>query len=281
LLTGGGWLLAGIGLVAGLVQYAIRPGEKKKAEDPRYAPSYGGDFSARVASFGTTIPAIFCSKSLDSTGGVQTAGELIHTRIETVNGNHVAYSRYIISHGIIGEIDLSRTVINEQPRSHFYQNSINLNWRNGTQTTVPADFQLFSQNFPISNNNGIGVGLLAKDVVASDVINTGGGGGGGGGLITADYWYDQDSSVAPLFVVGQALTMYVSADGTNNPVPYPFIVSSWSQQGGTISCYQDIINTWTPIIYLYGTVLYTNATVTLPSQQGDIPIVYIQPTPHY
>jgi hypothetical protein len=108
-------------------------------------------------------PAIFCSVANDSTGGVRTGGDLIYGRISTKDGSQTAYARYFISHGEIGNIDLARTILNDQPISHYSDRTVQLTWRPGNQSqTVPAEFAEFSQNVPASVNNLIGTRLITE-----------------------------------------------------------------------------------------------------------------------
>jgi hypothetical protein len=170
-LSGGSWALIGLGLLAGGLQLLLRPGEQKKAEDKRFDPTYAGNYGSTIMRIGETYPAIFCSKSEDPTGGIYTAGKLVNVHIDTVDGRQTIYARSIISHGTIGAIDLSRTIINEQPKEHYSAQDLQLSWQDGTQTVAPPGFTDYSQNYTVQSNNQVGVGQI---VVTTPILNPGG-----------------------------------------------------------------------------------------------------------
>jgi hypothetical protein len=162
-LSGGSWALIGLGFLAGGLQLLLRPGEQKQqSQDKRFNPTYAGNYGSTIMRVGETYPAIFCSKSEDPTGGIYTTGKLVNVHIDTVDGRQTIYARSIISHGIIGSIDLDRTIINEQPREHYSAQDLQLSWQNGTQTTAPLGFTDYSQNYTVQSNNQVGVGLILE-----------------------------------------------------------------------------------------------------------------------
>lgn len=150
----GGLALGALAFVSGLVQYFLTPQpDRGRAEDPKYNPTFGGQIGT-LAKLGQPIPAIFCSVTNDSTGGVQTAGDIVYGEIGTFNGSQFAKIRYVVSHGEIGNISLNDTLINDQPISSFSPSTISLQQQKGTLTqTAPAGYDRFCQNVPVSVNN--------------------------------------------------------------------------------------------------------------------------------
>ncbi len=161
------WVTAGLTLAlitlgAGLVQWAISESQKpaERKADPRFAETYAGNVGAGVVKLGEPIPAIFCNRDIDPTGGVQTAGQLVFSRIATRRGVQNLLARYVISHGIIGSIDLNRTLVNDQPISSF-SGQLNLSWLPGDDSQVVApEFRFWCQNYPLSNNNRANIRLV-------------------------------------------------------------------------------------------------------------------------
>jgi hypothetical protein len=152
----GGLLMGALALVSGLVQWWLTPQpERQREEDQKFNPTYGGQIG-QLAKLGQPIPAIFCSVANDPTGGVQTRGDIIYGEIGTYNGSQFAKIRYVLSHGEIGEISLADTLINDQPISSFAAETISLQQQKGTDTQgVPAGFDRFCQNVPVSVNNAV------------------------------------------------------------------------------------------------------------------------------
>jgi hypothetical protein len=157
-----GLLMGAIAVAAGLIQYWLR--DKDPQKDPKFVPVFEGSANGDIAKFGEVIPAIFTSVRDDSTGGVQTNGKLIHSLVDTTNGTQTLYIRYAISHGTIKQIDLSKTLINDQPLSNFDPSYYDLTYLNGTQSqVVRSEFNYHSQNFSPANNNNVGCRLIDAD----------------------------------------------------------------------------------------------------------------------
>jgi hypothetical protein len=154
----GGLLLGALALVSGLVQWWLTPQpeqQRQRAEDQKYNPAYGGQVG-QLAKLGQPIPAIFCSVANDQTGGVQTGGDIIYGEIGTYNGSQFAKIRYVLSHGEIGNISLTDTTLNDQPIASFGSTTVTLAQQKGTLTqTVPAGYDQFCQNVPVSVNNAV------------------------------------------------------------------------------------------------------------------------------
>lgn len=160
----GGWVLGAIALASGLAQWWSSPKpETPRQPDAVFSPKYGSESLGGFARTGQIIPGIWCSRSSDPTGGVVTGGDLVHSRIETVNGTQITYARFVISQGEIGQIDLAKTTINEQPIQQFSQNDIAQSWQSGKPNgQFLADYPFYSQNLPATVNNTAGSGLISK-----------------------------------------------------------------------------------------------------------------------
>lgn len=165
-ISGGTWLaIAGV-LVSGLVQWWLSPKpEVPRQPDAVFQPKYGTESLGGFARSGQTIPGIWCSRSLDPSGGVVVGGDLVHSRIETINGNQITYARFVVSIGEIGNIDLTRTTVNEQPIQQFSQQDITQSWQPGKpEGALLADYPFWSQNLPVSVNSTCGAGLVSKSI---------------------------------------------------------------------------------------------------------------------
>lgn len=165
-ISGGTWLAIGLSLVSGLVQWWLAPQPPAQRQpDAVFQPTYGNESLGGFARFGQTIPAVWCSRTLDPTGGVVVGGDLVHSRIETIEGNQITYARFIVSHGEIGAIDLTQTTVNEQPIQQFSDRDIKQSWQSGKINQLPlADYPFYSQNLPVSVNATCGAGLVSKQV---------------------------------------------------------------------------------------------------------------------
>jgi hypothetical protein len=164
-----------VSLAVGLVQYLLTPQpEGPRREDPRFAPRYGtGSATAGIARYGQILPAIYCSRSQESTGGYTTSGYSTNARIETENGAQVAYYLFSLGHGELGNVDLSRTLINEQPLLPSDPN-VMLGWRGGAliQPSI-SEFTDISQNLPVSIYKFVGLGDLVDSApIASNTTIT-------------------------------------------------------------------------------------------------------------
>jgi hypothetical protein len=167
-----GLLMGAIAVAAGLIQYWLRPQQRdEKKSEPRSVAVFEGSNGGELAKFGETIPAIFASVSEDPTGGVQTAGKLIHSRVSTIDGLQTLYVRYCLSHGLIGHLDGGRTLINDQPLSNFASTDIQITGLLGSQTQVcNPSFNFHSQNVSPSNNNISNTRLIDESVTV-DIAN--------------------------------------------------------------------------------------------------------------
>jgi hypothetical protein len=164
----GGWVLGLVALASGLVQWWLSPKpEAPRQPDAVFSPKYGTESLGGFARTGQTIPGIWCSRSADPTGGVVVGGDLVHSRVETVNGNQITYARFVISQGEIGAIDLTKTTVNEQPIQQFSANDITQSWQPGLPegTTLP-NYNYYSQNLPATVNNTAGSALISKSKTA-------------------------------------------------------------------------------------------------------------------
>ena len=157
-----GLLVGLIAIAAGLIQYWLTPkGQDERKQDPKFVPVFEGSANGDVAKLGETIPAIYTSVNEDSTGGVQTNGKLIYSLVYTFNGTQTLYIRYALSLGYIKSVDLSKTLINDQPLSNFDPSYYTLSYLNGSDSqVVGSDFRFHSQNFAPNNNNSVGCRLV-------------------------------------------------------------------------------------------------------------------------
>jgi hypothetical protein len=163
-----------IGLASGILTALLTPQPEKpreRAEDPKFAPKFAtGEALGSIARFGQTIPAIFCSRSLDPTGGYTTGGNLINSRVTTRNGNQTTYGLYSIGHGVIGNVDIAKTLINDQPYEAA-DPTIQIGWLPGADNDPPlADFPHLSQNMPVRTTGLAGVNLSSLDARVSPAI---------------------------------------------------------------------------------------------------------------
>jgi hypothetical protein len=156
-----GLLVGLIAIAAGLIQYWLRDDKPEKKEDPKFVPVFEGSANGDVAKLGETIPVIYTSADEDSTGGVQTNGKLIYSLVYTFNGTQTLYIRYALSLGYIKNVDLNKTLINDQPLSNFDPSYYTLTFLPGSDNQVVGDsFKFHSQNFAPNNNNNVGCRLV-------------------------------------------------------------------------------------------------------------------------
>jgi hypothetical protein len=172
-LTGG--LIAGVLTIAsGLIQILLSPQPQEapqRAEDPNYAPQFGSnEGTGAVIRLGQPISAIFCSRSLDPTGGYTTGGSLINARIETIDGSQVAFLLYSLGHGEIGNVDLSKTLLNQQPVI-LTDPSLQMGWKPGRLDDAPVpNFADLSQNISARINQYSGVNLVTEGATIGSPI---------------------------------------------------------------------------------------------------------------
>jgi hypothetical protein len=160
----GGLLVGALTVVSGLIQILLAPQPQnapERAEDPNFAPQFGSnEGTGAVVRLGQPISAIFCSRSLNPSGGYTTGGSLINARIETIDGSQVAYLLYSLGHGEIGSVDISKTLLNQQP-INLADTSLIMGWKPGKTTDQPiTEFADLSQNIVARVNQYSGVALI-------------------------------------------------------------------------------------------------------------------------
>lgn len=145
--------------------------EEKKQEEAKTATSYGFDGLSSLPSIGGAIPLIYCDRINNPNGGILANGFCTHSRVETSKNSQKIYQLFVFGLGQIGQIDVSKTLINDQPLDNFFAGDIVVTPQLGTLTQLPLpQFDIYSQSISPNANNQIGVDV--KSAVASVTGNS-------------------------------------------------------------------------------------------------------------
>lgn len=150
----------GAGLILNFVASKILSANKKdkSQEQKKYAPNYGFDEGGAIPESSQLVPLIYCDRRANPFGGFRAAGYLLHSRIVTNLGLSELFQLHALSMGRLGEINLNKTLIAEQPRDLYSDRDVSMQSRNGASNQTAIDwFPFFSQVISPPNYNTFGV----------------------------------------------------------------------------------------------------------------------------
>lgn len=151
-------ILIGASLFSKLFDLFTRP---KQEEEPTRA--YGFDSVVNLVPLSGAIPLIWCNRDINPNGGVRASGFLIHARVDTFKGSQRYYGLQAFGYGLIGEIDESELLIDDQPLENFFAGDIEQFVRLGSaEQTAIAEFPFYSQALSPNTNVSIGVDLRGE-----------------------------------------------------------------------------------------------------------------------
>lgn len=157
--------LLGVGGIVGALMGAAIGwrlfGQDKKEEEQKEAKqstNYGFDGLTGLPNIGGAIPLIYCNRAANPNGGVLASGFCVHSRVETSKGTQKIYQLFVFGLGQIGEIDVSKTLVNDQPLDNFFSGDVIINTALGSTEQLPFDdFSYYCQSVSPAANNQMGV----------------------------------------------------------------------------------------------------------------------------
>jgi Putative phage tail protein len=143
---------------------------------------FGNGFD--LVELNAPVPVIYCNDANNSylntdgvlEGGLYVPASTIYTRIAPATGTQILTKLSVIGGGVLGEVDLSKMLLNSQPRSDFGSLDVAVDRSNGSATQFAlAGIGDYCQAVSPNSNNflGVGSGLIINRVnYAADVIIT-------------------------------------------------------------------------------------------------------------
>lgn len=144
--TGGSWL-AVAAAAAGTYLSSRQQKPQDQNIDQGFANETGfGSVGQQMVQPGLVFPVAHGNRFVNPNGGCRVRGNMIHNNIDTFQGQQKRRSLFVISVGVIGNVDLDQTLIGEQPQENYFDDEITSRFRPGTlnQTTIP-EFEYYSQ----------------------------------------------------------------------------------------------------------------------------------------
>ena len=121
----------------------------------------GFDSPPSPPTIGGTVPLVFTHIETNPQGGLSVAGNLIHSKIQTIQGQQTLIILRALGYGVIGDIDPAKIYINGLPKTDYFTGAIDNTYRNGSdnQATFP-DIQNYSQALAPANNNQVNLQFI-------------------------------------------------------------------------------------------------------------------------
>lgn len=163
LLGVGGIVGALMGAAIGWRLFGGKRQEEQEQKENKSIQSHGFDGLAALPAIGGAMPLIYCNRTINPNGGIRISGSTVHTRVETSANSQKLYQLNVFGYRQIGSVDVSSTLINDQPIDNFLQGEIIQYILAGTATqqSLP-DFNFYSQSISPNSNNNIGSDAKAQ-----------------------------------------------------------------------------------------------------------------------
>lgn len=164
-LLGASWFTAA--LIGASIGWRLLGGGKKetpKQEEQQVkkrdviVSNFGFNTAPSIVPLGSPIPIVYTNQERNVNGGVRTSGYILNSRVETVSSSQRLQVLYSLCIGSIGEIDTTKTLINNQTLDNFFNDEITQEFRTGLPDQTPISlFPFYSQVTNLTTNTYFGV----------------------------------------------------------------------------------------------------------------------------